>query len=248
MSEEAGTPRRPYASLGHEEKLQYHRDRKREWYARNRDEQNARMREKARATKAELVAMKGGSCVDCGFAGDPVCFHFDHRDPWEKEGRVQDFTQKGNRTALLVELEKCDLVCANCHAIRTSQSTEVKKKITRGRLSAREERHALAGLPGPYDARAALLYEVLQASLPEYAEAVAAKGLAARTVAAYTTDVRALVRWAEYRRLPADTHLGEAISRFIQAQKHERSAIATVKRLESSLSSFARFIQALDHD
>lgn len=60
--------------------------------------------------------MQDKSCVDCGF-NDWRALQFDHlRD---KEFDIA--TKKGIRTleSLQEEIEKCDIVCANCHSIRT---------------------------------------------------------------------------------------------------------------------------------
>jgi len=45
--------------------------------------------------------------------------HFDHR-PGEKKDFEIGFAVRGySRTRILAEIAKCDLVCANCHAVRT---------------------------------------------------------------------------------------------------------------------------------
>ena len=46
----------------------------------------------------------------------------DHRDDTIKEAAVADLVSKGCTDArLLEEIEKCDVVCANCHRMRTYQ-------------------------------------------------------------------------------------------------------------------------------
>lgn len=56
-------------------------------------------------------------CMDCDFS-DPRCLDFDHlRD---KEFNVSQMVQRAmSWTKILKEIEKCDIVCANCHRIRT---------------------------------------------------------------------------------------------------------------------------------
>jgi len=58
-------------------------------------------------------------CADCGFNLHPDALTFDHRDE-----RTLSFTisQRGGRSAGVVwaEVAKCDVRCANCHAIRTA--------------------------------------------------------------------------------------------------------------------------------
>lgn len=63
----------------------------------------------------KLVAYKGGACVDCGEA-DRRVLQFDHRS--DKVANVSWFLNR-NWEKALAEADKCDLVCANCHAIRT---------------------------------------------------------------------------------------------------------------------------------
>lgn len=40
---------------------------------------------------------------------------FHHRNPAEKEGELSDFSKGYNLDKFFEELEKCDLLCANCH-------------------------------------------------------------------------------------------------------------------------------------
>jgi hypothetical protein len=64
--------------------------------------------------KLKLVEAKGGKCIICGYNKCIQALGFHHRDPTTKK-----FTISGshNRTmeSLLSEIEKCELVCANCH-------------------------------------------------------------------------------------------------------------------------------------
>ncbi len=55
--------------------------------------------------------------MDCGFTGAPFYFDFDHRVPAEKSFGLARF--KGGYEMSLAEAKKCDLVCANCHRMRT---------------------------------------------------------------------------------------------------------------------------------
>lgn len=69
-------------------------------------------------TKEKLVQHFGNKCVDCFFVGPPFMFDFDHRDPSLKSFGIAD-SLTANYAKLLAEAEKCDLVCANCHRMRT---------------------------------------------------------------------------------------------------------------------------------
>jgi len=57
--------------------------------------------------------------MDCG--GDfPSCvMDFDHRDPTAKKYNVSQMLYRFSWKKIQDEIEKCDLVCANCHRIRT---------------------------------------------------------------------------------------------------------------------------------
>lgn len=84
---------------------------------RRRNAKTYRYQKKRRkALKGELVAARGGRCFDCGHAGILASLDFHHRDPAEKEFAISHFG--GAYRRLVAEVEKCDLVCANCHRIR----------------------------------------------------------------------------------------------------------------------------------
>lgn len=69
--------------------------------------------------KDMLIKLKGGKCMDCGFAGHPAALDFDHRNPFEKYLPIARLLNGAKMAKLMEEVEKCDLVCANCHRIRT---------------------------------------------------------------------------------------------------------------------------------
>ena len=59
------------------------------------------------------------SCVDCGIS-DVRVLEFDHLDPSVKEYNISQIIE-GPEDKLQKELNKCDIVCANCHRIRTAK-------------------------------------------------------------------------------------------------------------------------------
>jgi hypothetical protein len=61
---------------------------------------------------------EGRPCSDCGGVFHPVAMQWDHPPGVEKIADVA-FLYRGSRARVLREIEKCELVCANCHAIRT---------------------------------------------------------------------------------------------------------------------------------
>ena len=57
-------------------------------------------------------------CVDCGIRYPPYVMEFDHRPSEKKLFRISAGINR-KKAVLLVEMAKCDIVCANCHRIRT---------------------------------------------------------------------------------------------------------------------------------
>jgi len=86
------------------------------------------------ALKRRMIDYLGGACRCCDLtperAGHVAVFEFHHRDPGTKT-----FNLSGNYTRswriLQRELDKCDLVCANCH--RTIEATLEDTGRRRGR-------------------------------------------------------------------------------------------------------------------
>lgn len=73
-------------------------------------------RNKGLERKKELVKIKGEKCSICGYNKSYAALTFHHRDPSVKEIRL-DIRGLSNRkwSRILEEVEKCDLVCFNCH-------------------------------------------------------------------------------------------------------------------------------------
>lgn len=63
-------------------------------------------------------------CVDCGYAENASALEWDHRPGVEKLGDPSKMAY-GPLDKYLEEIAKCDLVCANCHRIRTTDRSEV---------------------------------------------------------------------------------------------------------------------------
>ena len=75
-----------------------------------------RQSERAEKLKLELIELKGGKCLKCGYSKNyaALCFHY--RDPLQKSISL-DKRSLGNTKLekIMLELNKCDLLCANCH-------------------------------------------------------------------------------------------------------------------------------------
>jgi hypothetical protein len=86
-------------------------------------------REQFRKVKAEAVAYKGGKCNDCLQIVHQAAFEFHHEDPSTKAAKSETATARKEPTHFLqgtpkltdqakTELDKCVLLCANCHRVR----------------------------------------------------------------------------------------------------------------------------------
>jgi hypothetical protein len=60
-------------------------------------------------------------CADCGFNKHPAALEFDHRPGVDKKFNVMEKVGSYSMTKVWDEIAKCDVVCANCHAIRTTE-------------------------------------------------------------------------------------------------------------------------------
>lgn len=67
-----------------------------------------------------LRALKAVPCADCGGVFPTCSMEFDHRDPTEKVCAISRMTTFSWQ-AVLKEVEKCDIVCACCHRLRTAK-------------------------------------------------------------------------------------------------------------------------------
>lgn len=65
--------------------------------------------------KRELVEESGGECASCGYDNCMQALSFHHRDPNKKEFNVTGSLTTRSWESLIDEVEKCDLLCANCH-------------------------------------------------------------------------------------------------------------------------------------
>jgi len=75
-------------------------------------------RQRGRAYVANYFATH--SCADCG-ESDPVVLTFDHVRG-TKRANVSDMVRDGPGLEIIkAEIEKCDVVCYNCHSLRTQE-------------------------------------------------------------------------------------------------------------------------------
>ena len=74
---------------------------------------------KVRRHRLKLAGVKylGGKCVECGFSGNYNCFDFHHKGDLPKEHEIGKIIGIKSWETLRKELDKCELLCANCHRL-----------------------------------------------------------------------------------------------------------------------------------
>jgi len=97
----------------------YHRDWQRRRAAENPDwyEERKNKRTNARrAKKAKFVQEFGGACNNCGGVFPDCVYEFHHTDPSQKDKTPSKLFMLSDEN-IRKELDKCVMLCANCHRI-----------------------------------------------------------------------------------------------------------------------------------
>ena len=93
------------------------------YYKKYYEKDSTRYKQNNKRTKMRVreyvLKQKNNPCVDCGIKYPFYVMHFDHLDASTKSSDVSRLDTQFNR--VVKEIAKCELVCANCHAIRTWQ-------------------------------------------------------------------------------------------------------------------------------
>lgn len=82
------------------------------------------------ARYAKYYDLKDGPCSDCGESFPPFLMHWDHMGEEVKEADLSRMITNSSWGDILKEIAKCELVCSNCHGLRT-----VKRSIEVGTAS-----------------------------------------------------------------------------------------------------------------
>jgi hypothetical protein len=97
---------------------------KRHYYA-NKQKYIEKKNQYKEALRAKVREIKESNpCSDCGVGYPYFVMDFDHLE--QKEGMISYYAKTGRSGALKRELEKCEVVCANCHRARTHKRLQSK--------------------------------------------------------------------------------------------------------------------------
>ena len=75
---------------------------------------------KGRENKLRAIQYLGGHCIDCKNEFPPYVYDFHHLDPKIKDTSIARIMGR-KWEGIVHELDKCVLLCANCHRIRENK-------------------------------------------------------------------------------------------------------------------------------
>ena len=92
----------------------------REYWVRNRERRVRQTKEHRRRLADWHNQIKATTpCADCGGIFHPVSMAWDHLPGNDKLSEISLLVRSGRTRLALEEMKKCELVCANCHAVRS---------------------------------------------------------------------------------------------------------------------------------
>lgn len=103
-------------------------------YKKKISESNCKTNKNSATRNKKIVnLLKDKPCKDCGNKFPPYCMDFDHLPQYKKYKHVSTLVNRGFiLEKILEEIEKCELVCANCHRIRTfSRKQQASQAVDR---------------------------------------------------------------------------------------------------------------------
>jgi len=108
------------------------------------------VRARKRRTHWRLAGMikVASGCIDCGYAAHAAALQFDHTGQ-DKKGNVSDLIRSDYSWAtIMAEINKCDIRCANCHAVKTSHRKRIAEESSLTQLLASEVDHSRSAIDG----------------------------------------------------------------------------------------------------
>lgn len=91
---------------------------RRDWFLKNKEHARSKVKERKQKLREWLLELKSElRCVECG-EEHIATLHFHHNDPSKKDMSICKTIQNGwSKRRILAEIEKCKVLCANCHSI-----------------------------------------------------------------------------------------------------------------------------------
>lgn len=91
----------------------------RTYYLKNKERRQEANRQERVEARDFVWSLKIGPCTDCGNTYPPYVMDFDHINGDKEINVAEAANRRWSKERILQEIEKCELVCANCHRIRT---------------------------------------------------------------------------------------------------------------------------------
>lgn len=86
------------------------------WRSKNKEYVLLKQKETKRKRKLEAIEYLGGKCKRCEGLFHPAVYELHHRNPNEKDRDPSKMLML-SWSRIKEELDKCDLLCANCHRL-----------------------------------------------------------------------------------------------------------------------------------
>lgn len=99
-----------------EKRAQYYSKYHKQWYQEHKEYRKAQIRKRKKEIRTWMRSLRL-ACSKCG-EDHPACLDFHHRDPKKKEFNLSSgmvSTYGYSKEKILREMEKCDVLCSNCH-------------------------------------------------------------------------------------------------------------------------------------
>jgi hypothetical protein len=87
------------------------------WYRSKRKVRQDAANNRNRHKKQLLVDHFGNKCADCGLSFPNCVYQFHHLNPEDKDANPS-YAMAGSLETMWKEIQKCIMLCANCHLIR----------------------------------------------------------------------------------------------------------------------------------
>lgn len=114
-------------------------------------------KQRALIRKLHLIELRGGSCENCGYSKNLSALELHHKDPLEKETKL-DSRHLSNMSLkkIFEEFKKCLVLCANCH--REHHHPEMELSIVKSKLLIIDELKIRSGKPKCVDCEKEINY------------------------------------------------------------------------------------------
>jgi 5-methylcytosine-specific restriction endonuclease McrA len=90
-------------------------------YQQNSEKYQAQRRERFEINRRFIIQyLEEHPCIVCG-EDDILVLDFDHRNPMDKSRNINKAVKQFGPVRLKEEIDKCDILCSNCHRRKTAK-------------------------------------------------------------------------------------------------------------------------------